>query len=175
MLFSFFIGLQFCITGEFTIYGAFHLCYKLILYSFSYFFFLLRWVLFSSQVCTSLADHWCMGYSPAALSIIPRSVSRHPVPVLLYHHLLQAHLRGLLSHTRPALPHSAKVINISCYTEQLRVTTTCIKAMVLLHEEKQSKLGVTAWSLEKWLLQQQIKLNKRRALGRSRQIQAKLT
>lgn len=69
------------------------------------------------------------------------------------HHHLQASLQGLCCHTRPVLNRSAKVINTSCYTEQLRVTATCIKAIIILYEDKQSKLGVATGTLEKWLLQ----------------------
>lgn len=59
VLFSSFIGLQFDVTSEFTIYGT----------------LLLRWVWFSFQVSTSVAHHWCAGYSPAVLSISPCPVS----------------------------------------------------------------------------------------------------
>lgn len=68
-----------------------------------------------------------------------------------------------------ALHHHAKVIN-TCVsdTQKLHITTLYIQAIAVPCEDKQSKLGVATWSLQ-ILSQKQTKLNKGKALGKSKQ------
>lgn len=99
-------------------------------------------------------------HSASVHALSPKSCSCTPLQ-----HLLGAHFCSLFSHTRPALHHSAKTVKFPCLTQKT-VVTFCIKAMVMPLEGKQCKFSVATWLLEKWLLKQQIKPSKTKALCR---------
>lgn len=103
-------------------------------------------------------------HSASAHALSPKSCS-----CAALQHLLGAHLCSLFSRTRPALHHSAKTVKFPCSTQK-NVVTFCIKAMVIPLEGKQCKFSVATWLLEKWLLKQQIKPSKTKALCKKEKI-----
>lgn len=137
---AFLTGLQFCYNGIYYIW-----CILSMLDAASLFFLLLIMGLVELP-----------GHGPAALStsLCPSPVLCSSVLCLVGSPQAPALAPGLCF---SALHYYAKVINISSHTDRSCMLLLSIKAMVMPCEGKQSKLGVATQSLEKLLLQKQIK------------------